>query len=213
MIDLKDKRVLIMAGGGALVLIIALWFGFRALFGSKGAEDLSASDAKIDGKSKGEWVFAAIPDLPPLAFNPRKDWGADAVQLAQVSAVAQGKVKGGVRVERNKSPAFNPILIEVEQIQVDKNLPDLPRIQVRMNYTGNRILESARMDILFLDNKATVLGRRAVNPLVISGGLYGDRVKPLHPGEVRTFFADATQAPLGWMDQVSAELVHYQFAP
>ena len=205
---LKDKRTL-MIGGGALVAILLLFFGYRALFSHSSEAEQAAADSQI----KGAWVPSVIPDPPPVAFDPQKDWGNSAAQLTQITVAAHVKVKSGVRIERGKTPGFDDGLLVVDQTQVDRTLFDQPRILVRMSHHGDRAVDSARLDILFLDSKSTLLARRAVNPLVISGGLSGDKIKPLRPGEVREFFVDATQAPLGWMDQLSTEVVYYQFAP
>ncbi|MEO5340051.1 MAG: hypothetical protein H7837_05955 [Magnetococcus sp. MYC-9] len=202
---LKNKRTL-MIGGGALVGVLLLGLGYRILFGASNEEDVVSKD-------KGAWVPSAIPDLPPLVFNPNKDWGAQALQLAQENSVARAKVRAGVRVERDKSDAFDEELITVEQVQTDRSVPDMPRILIRMNHRGDRIVDNVRMDILFLDQKSALLARRPVNPLVVAGSLTGDKVKPLQPGEQREFYVDATQAPLGWLEQVGTELVYYQFAP
>ncbi|MBF0185123.1 MAG: hypothetical protein HQM06_12150 [Magnetococcales bacterium] len=205
---IKNKRVWMIAGG-ALLGIILLVVGFRMMF-------VRPSDAELalaDSKPKGNWLTQWIPELPPVAFDPQKDWGSEAEKLNQVSAAVNARIKGGVRIESGKSPAFDRGLLLVDQIEIDKSLPEQPRIQVRISHHGNRVVDNARMDILFLDNKATLLARRAVNPLVVSGGLYGDKVKPMRPDEVRDFYVDATQAPLGWLDQVSVELIYYQFAP
>ena len=78
---------------------------------------------------------------------------------------------------------------------------------------GERPVIDIRVDILFMDGKDRILSRRAINPLVVSGGLFGDKTKPLFPGETRGFQADATQPPSGWINQLKAEVVYYQFAP
>ncbi|MBF0459905.1 MAG: hypothetical protein HQL87_00765 [Magnetococcales bacterium] len=204
---IKNKRVL-MIGGAALVGILILWFGYRAMFGHSGEAETTP-----DGKPKGTWFTNVIPDLPPIPFDPQKDWGVATEKLAQTAAATQAKVKNGIRVERGKSPAFDDGLLIVDSIQVDNTLPNLPRIQVRLSHHGDRTVDNARLDILFLDSKATALARRAVNPLVVAGGLLGDKVKSLRPGEVREFYVDATQAPMGWIDQLTSEVVYYQFAP
>ncbi|MBF0097117.1 MAG: hypothetical protein HQM04_10875 [Magnetococcales bacterium] len=205
---LKNKRTLMIAGGGLLVVIL-LVVGWRVLF----VHPTDAQLALADSQLKGNWLNHIIPELPPVSFDPQKDWGSEIEKLNQVSAAFNARIKGGTRVESGKSAGFDRGLLLVDRIEVDKTIPEQPFIRVQISHHGNRVVDGARMDILFLDNKATLLARRAVNPLVVSGGLYGDKVKPIRPEEVREFIVDATQAPLGWLDQVSVELVYYQYAP
>ncbi|WP_130471355.1 hypothetical protein [Candidatus Magnetaquicoccus inordinatus] len=205
---LKNKRLLMMAGAGLLLLIL-LVVGAKMLFMRPSDAEL----ARADGNLKGKWLPHIIPELPPVAFDPQKDWGSEQEKLSLIAAAVNARISGGTRIESGKSPTFDRGLMTVDEVQIDKSLPDQPRIQVRISHHGNRVVDHARMDILFLDNKATLLARRAVNPLVVSGGLYGDKIKPLRPDEVREFYVDATQAPLGWLDQVAVELIYYQFAP
>ncbi|MBF0160789.1 MAG: hypothetical protein HQL88_00740 [Magnetococcales bacterium] len=202
----KNKRTLMIAGA-ALLAILLLVVGYRLLFGSSRGEEEGG------GKVKGAWVPNAIPDLPPLIFDPQKDWGAPAVQLAQLNAASRARVKAGVRIEKGRSSSFDDELIVIEQLQVDKSVAEWPRIRIALRYNGDRVIDEAKLDVLFLDSKATLLARRAINPLVVSGSMFGDKMQPLHPGELRNVVVDATQAPLGWLDRVSVELIYYRYAP
>ena len=201
---LKNKRTLMIAGA-ALLAIILLWVGYLLLFGSSQEDE--------ETQIEGEWAPSVIPALPPIVFNPQTDWGAPAVKLSQLNAAYRAKVKAGIRIEKGKSPTFDNELILIKRVETDKSVAESPRIQVSIRYNGERVIDSARMDILFLDNRSTVLGRRAINPLVVSGSMFGDRIQPLQPSELRALTVDATQAPLGWVDQVAAEIIYYQFAP
>ncbi|MBF0583118.1 MAG: hypothetical protein HQL80_02645 [Magnetococcales bacterium] len=133
--------------------------------------------------------------------------------MTETSAAAQAKIRAGTRIERSNKKLFDDRLITVSHVELDKSVADMPRIRVEIHHFGSRAVDDARLDLLFLDSKNQVLGRRAVNPLVVAGSLYGDQVKPLRPGEIREFFIDASQPPAGWLNNVAAEIVYYRFAP
>ncbi|MBF0156180.1 MAG: hypothetical protein HQL57_03215 [Magnetococcales bacterium] len=47
---------------------------------------------------------------------------------------------------------------------------------------------------------------RKVNPLVVSGGFFGDRTQPLPAGRSRELSVDVDGAPGGWQGEVAVEL-------
>lgn len=202
---LKNNRM-VMIGGAVLVVMLVL---VLILFSGSSDEEANAEAPIVEGV----WLTTNIPELPPIPFDPHKDWGAATEQVLQLSTNTQVKIRGGVRIERGKSKGFDERLIVINHVKVDKSVADTPRVQVEIDYFGTRIVEDARLDLLFLDSKEKVLGRRAVNPLVVSGGLYGDKVSPLNPGEKRAFYIDASNTPAGWTSHVAAEMIYYRFAP
>lgn len=207
MAALKNNR-LVMIGGAALVVILLVVLGL-VFFGGPSDEELANSGEVV----QGAWLTTNIPELPPIPFDPHKDWGAATEQLSQLSADTQVTIRGGVRIERGKSRGFDERLIVINHAKLDKSVADMPRVQVEIDHFGTRIVDDARLDLLFLDGHGRVLGRRAVNPLVVSGGLYGDKASPLNPGEKRELYIDASNAPEGWTSHVAAEIIYYRFAP
>lgn len=179
-------------------------------------------DEKLrDLVNEGTWILNNIPDLPPIAFDKSKGWDTFAARLAGLTPKAQQKrsQEATPRIERGKSDDFAEGLLIVSNLQLNSDkakagsAPDKPRIHATLNNTSTRPVIDIRVDILFMDGKDRILSRRAINPLVVSGGLFGDKTKPLFPGETRGFQADATQPPSGWINQLKAEVVYYQFAP
>ena len=69
------------------------------------------------------------------------------------------------------------------------------------------------MEVLFLDAGDGVVMTRSVNPLVVSGGLFGDRSEPLEAGRARDFHVEAGGAPDAWADRVDARVTDSRFAP
>lgn len=155
---------------------------------------------------RGRWLLEKLPDLPPIPFDPNKDWGTSTSKLMKLNMNLKGDGKGG----DSGSDNFIPGLVVVDDMKIDSKAMGGPNIQAKIHNYGTQPLENARVDILFLNGSGKVLLRRAINPLVISGGLFGDKIKPLYPGEDRAFHA-AISHPPGWMGRLGVEVISYRF--
>ncbi len=68
------------------------------------------------------------------------------------------------------------------------------------------------VDVLFLDANDRVLTRRPINPLVVSGGLFGDKSVPLEVGKTRFFRVETDGVPGIWSGRVDVEVIDSEFA-
>ncbi|MBF0623150.1 MAG: hypothetical protein HQL54_14630 [Magnetococcales bacterium] len=84
------------------------------------------------------------------------------------------------------------------------------RLRAQVINRSDSSLSFAEVEIRFLGQDGAVLLTRLVNPLVISGGMFGDRSKPLAPGQVRTFGMSLSDVPPGWSGAVTFRLNRYQ---
>ncbi|MBF0427981.1 MAG: hypothetical protein HQL94_03600 [Magnetococcales bacterium] len=80
------------------------------------------------------------------------------------------------------------------------------RINAHMFNHGRQPLAAAWVNIDFLNSNGEVLFTRAVNPLVVSGGIFGDQSAPLAEGTGRQFHVSADEVPFGWTGKVDAKV-------
>ncbi len=104
------------------------------------------------------------------------------------------------------------------EVSVDKLLmvvlPDGTRgVDARLFNQSQKKLIKAQVDIRFLRSSGAVLLTRSVNPLVVSGGLFGDQSEPLKAGESRQFTIMADDVPSGWTGHMDAKVSALGFAP
>ena len=206
--------------GAILVFVTCYWYftNFDKIMGTPEGEkqilremEEMRDEALRELAGEGNWLISNIPDLPPIPFDPSKDWKSIATQKKALSETNQDKSKTLPRIEKGKSGDFVEGLLTVSSLRVE--LDDMPHIRALLSNNGTKYLDDARVDILFMDGKDKVLLRRSINPLVVSGGLFGDKTKPLFPGETREITLDASQTPPGWINQLKAEVIYYQLAP
>ncbi|OSM01952.1 hypothetical protein [Magnetofaba australis] len=86
------------------------------------------------------------------------------------------------------------------------------RLQGDLVNWAEQTLESARVELDFLDRNGHILARRQLDPLVIAGGVFGDQVKPLEAGMSRVFGLDARDLPSAWKGAVRARVLTYTLA-
>ena len=172
--------------------------------------------------AKGVFFVNKMPDLPPVSFEEDEDWETFAKKIASPPPPPQEEPKHAPRIEKGKSGDFVAKRFVVDHLRLDSGKTkrgdtdiDVPHIHALMSHIdkeGTQPFVGARVDILFMDDKDNILLRRSVDPLVVSGGLFGDKKKPLSPGESREFIVDATHPPSGWTDKLKAEVIYYQYA-
>ena len=98
-------------------------------------------------------------------------------------------------------------------MKVQKGDNNVQIIQARIHNQSSKYLADVNLDILFLNSRGKTMFKRAINPLVVSGGLFGDKIQTLAPGASRIFIVDATEVPQGWSQEVNYTMVNYSFAP
>lgn len=215
--------------GAILVCATSYWYfeNFDKIMGTEEGkkqierEKEALRDEKLrELADEGDWLMSQIPDLPPIPFDPSKDWKAFAKTKTPSHTSQQSNQPNNTpRVEKGKSGDFEEGLLVINNLRLDSGAGqtgegmDTPHIHALLSNTGSNYLDDARVDISFLDAEGNVLLRRSINPLVVSGGLFGDKIKPLFPGETRKIMVDASQVPSGWIDKLRAEVVYYRLAP
>ncbi|MBF0263139.1 MAG: hypothetical protein HQL97_15020 [Magnetococcales bacterium] len=85
------------------------------------------------------------------------------------------------------------------------------RVQGRVYNHGNQPLIAARVQIEFLGNAGEVLTARPINPLVVSGGIFGDQSESLSAGAGRNFLVTTDELPANWNGKLSAKVIGAQF--
>ena len=205
--------------GAILVFVTCYWYftNFDKIMGTpEGEKQIIREQEEMRDEvlkelaGEGYWLVNKIPDLPPIPYDPSKDLKSVTPGKAP-SAITQGQSKNLPRIEKGKSGDFVEGLLLVNSLWVE--LGETPQINGLLSNNSTHFLDDARVDILFMDGKNKILQRRSINPLVVSGGLFGDKIKPLFPGETRAIALDASQTPPGWINQLQAEVIYYQLVP
>ncbi|MBF0416133.1 MAG: hypothetical protein HQL78_07275 [Magnetococcales bacterium] len=86
-------------------------------------------------------------------------------------------------------------------------------IQGRITNQGSRNLAYVEAKVDFTESGGNIVQSRLVNPLVVAGGIFGDQVQTLSPGENRRFQLDASDLPESWTGSVTMEVKSYHFVP
>ncbi|MBF0435127.1 MAG: hypothetical protein HQL77_07115 [Magnetococcales bacterium] len=86
-------------------------------------------------------------------------------------------------------------------------------IQGRITNQGSRNLAYVEAKVDFTESGGNIVQSRLVNPLVVAGGIFGDHVQTLSPGENRRFQLDASDLPESWNGSVTMEVKSYHFVP
>ncbi|ABK43024.1 hypothetical protein Mmc1_0499 [Magnetococcus marinus MC-1] len=63
---------------------------------------------------------------------------------------------------------------------------------------GQSVVTQVAVVIAFTNGQGGVVEQRMLNPLAISTGVFGDTIKPLRAGEIRTFGTSIDDVPSGW---------------
>ncbi|MBF0340392.1 MAG: hypothetical protein HQL95_05440 [Magnetococcales bacterium] len=109
-----------------------------------------------------------------------------------------------------------PITISRQGVSVDQLLIIVlesgeRRVQGRLFNHGGQQLSTARVNIEFLSASGQVVLIRPVNPLVVSGGIFGDQSEPLPPGTARRFLVATDDTPASWNGKVEAKVMEARF--
>ncbi|MBF0455446.1 MAG: hypothetical protein HQL72_11600 [Magnetococcales bacterium] len=221
----QKKKQLFMAIGIVLGIVVIASVAYYFLSGPSEGE----GEEKEEGKrvatpltGYGKLMVEAIPDLEAIPYPSQATQKAKVVENAtgDVSIIQKPVVQANGEViytqgdttqvgERHTMAG----VVVVDQITVQTGEANEKRVQARVHNLSGRFLADLRVDMLFLDNQGRILLARGVNPLVVSGGLFGDKIRTLKPGSSRLFSLDATDIPTGWTGSVSAQVTGYWFAP
>ena len=212
--------------GAMLVFVAAYWYfaNFDKIMGTEAGklQILQEEEAERDEElrilaSEGVFFVRKIPDLPPISFEIAGGWETFSERVSKFAPTILDESKRAPRIEKGKSANFNARLLAIDNLRLDSgkklvgDMSDTPQIRALMSNKGNKPFIDAKLDIIFMDGKDRIISRRSINPLVVSGGLFGDKVKLLQPGDSREFVADASNAPSGWIDRLETEVIYYQF--
>ncbi|HAT48761.1 MAG: hypothetical protein HQL07_00910 [Nitrospirae bacterium] len=191
---------------------------------------------------RGHWFAERIPALPPLAYQSKyvSKGGASGVGKNTASG---GKTGGGEKAVSSHPPAQGADDEDVERTAKgdvvysegekkwlgaegkDAGTVVVDRLQVVTDDFGGRtargrIVNYGRQSLSrvtalldFTQPDGGVVISRKINPLVISGGLFGDRIQTLQPGDSRIFQVDASDLPASWKGQVAVLVQSYHFVP
>ena len=224
--DGKQKKQLMIIAGlvvGIIVLVVAVYL-FRSEPEDKGAEEDQDDRGKVVLTGHGKIIAGKIPDLPVIPYSGKSEkkgkgageGGQDGKKKDDGKSIrlANGEVIytiGDPEQVGEKQTAAGVVVVDRVNVQKGENGEKL--IQARVQNQGSRYLADSHVDIIFLDSRNRPVLVRGVNPLVISGGLFGDKIQTLAPGSSRIFMVDATDVPDKWSGSVSAEVGSYHFAP
>ncbi|MBF0178873.1 MAG: hypothetical protein HQM03_02475 [Magnetococcales bacterium] len=179
--------VVLLAGGGWL---IGRKMGFLA--GGNEAEQVHREPSEVEKRAA---EARKIPTVHPFKESPRpeqEERKADPVQIAPVRGPDQAEVS-------------------LDQVTVVVAENGERRVRGRLFNHGPRKLTGAEVRIQFLDTNGQVIFSRSVNPLVVSGGLFGDLSEALPVGSGRQFYVLADDTPVGWSGRVDAKLMGLRF--
>ncbi|MEO5344926.1 MAG: hypothetical protein H7834_00940 [Magnetococcus sp. YQC-9] len=176
------KKKLLLLGGGAIALVLLLGGGW--LFYNK----LGA----IKGSSEAEQAHREATEAEKKFRLPLK-----------VPAGIEGPEPPPVTLARDG--------VSVDQLALFILESGERRVQGRVFNHGKLPLISARVNIEFLGNAGEVLTARPVNPLVVSGGIFGDQSELLAAGAGRNFLITTDDLPANWNGKLSAKVMGAQF--
>ncbi|MBF0445872.1 MAG: hypothetical protein HQL68_09790 [Magnetococcales bacterium] len=224
----KKKKQLIMVGaivGVVIVLLVVVGMFFSGPEKTQAQiEDEKAEKRKgvVVLTGYGEFLYEKIPDLANIPYadeveqlEQTKDVtgaGEKKITIAKKSTLPSGEVvytAGSNNIVGKKHTEDGVVLIANMQVQKGDNNEQV--IQSRIHNQSSKYLANVNLDILFLNSQGKTMFKRAINPLVVSGGLFGDKIQTLAPGASRIFIVDATEVPQGWSQEVNYAVVDYSF--
>lgn len=134
---------------------------------------------------------------------------------AEIVASAEKKLAEMDKQAALRDPGSLPVAplgeVSVDQLATVISESGERRITARLSNRAQKKLIFAQVDIRFLSASKQVLLTRAVNPLVVAGGLFGDQVEPLEAGTSRLFTVFADDAPASWAGDVDAVVIDFRF--
>ncbi|MBF0358218.1 MAG: hypothetical protein HQL70_06385 [Magnetococcales bacterium] len=226
----KKKKQIIIAG--AIVGVVILIFIVVAMFFS-GPEKSQAQIEEEEAKARkgmvvltgyGELLVKKIPDLTPIPYSDDYEKENEKSAPTPVASAKSGGVNrpvlpsGEVVYTAGDSTQVGkkeniPGVVLIDSLQVQKGDNNEQTVQARVQNQSSLFLAEVELDIIFLDGRGNTVLARGVNPLVISGGLFGDKVQTLAPGASRVFVVDATNVPPNWSGSVDYKMHSYRFTP
>lgn len=147
---------------------------------------------------------------------------ADTRQSAAAAAAAGEREKFIARTGERPAPMLIPVPPKVESPPLDGPPIVIANLRVTTNRLGEREvvgevnnqspleLIEAVVTLQFLSKSDKKVMERDINPLVISGGIFGDEAVVLGPGKTHTFVIPASDIPTTWSGKVKAEVKHYK---
>ncbi|MBF0614379.1 MAG: hypothetical protein HQL92_04420 [Magnetococcales bacterium] len=120
-------------------------------------------------------------------------------------------VPSGIEGEEPPAATLARDGVSVDQLSVVVMESGERNIQARLFNQGRHPLSAARVDMEFLNSKGDVVLVRPVNPLVVTGGLFGDQSEPLATGSARRFMVATDDTPASWSGKLAARIRDLQF--
>jgi hypothetical protein len=219
----KKKKQMMMAAGMVAAIVLIASLSIFLLSGSEEGEGEGEGkdDQIVMLTGHGELLVDKIPNLAPIPYPesaPKKELeakkGAGDKRGEKLARLPNGEViyTVGKPPEKGNEQKISGVVM-VDQIQVQKGDNNEKVVQARILNQGSRFLIDVHLEILFLDTRGKPVLARGINPLVISGGLFGDKVQTLAPGSSRVFLVDATDVPTSWGGNVRAKVNHFYLSP
>lgn len=232
------KKEVILVGAIAVVIPLLAYVAFQFLFsfkesdlGSKESGDTVLEKQKMERRTivRGRWVAEAIPGLPTVpgklvevGSSGGGDVGASGKKNDGEVKVAEGdgeRTPGGDIVYTLGEKKWIGLagaeegVVVIDRVRVEMDDYGKRVVRGRIANQGIRSLSWVQLSVDFSDAHGGIVQTRLVNPLVISGGLFGDRIQTLQPGGSRTFQVDATDVSSAWSGTVATKIQFHHYLP
>ncbi|MBF0144630.1 MAG: hypothetical protein HQL84_00910 [Magnetococcales bacterium] len=185
---------------------------------------------------RGQWIAKNIPDLPPVPYKPiavsagSKSGGkrgisknmapsldgldSESSEEDAVERTSEGDIVFSVGETKWVGPkGEGDGVVVVDRLRVGVDTFGNRVIRGRIANQGHQSLAQVEVTVEFTEAGGAIVQSRRVNPLVVSGGLFGDRVQTLKPGDSRMFQLDATDLPDSWTGSVATRIDSHHFVP
>ncbi|MBF0187748.1 MAG: hypothetical protein HQL50_07470 [Magnetococcales bacterium] len=93
-------------------------------------------------------------------------------------------------------------------IRVERGMMRGSRIRADLINRTEAALKDVIVAVYFHDRDGLPIDGKMFNPLMVSGGIFGDKLSPLKSGRKRTFGLTIDDAPANWGGEVTMELTH-----
>jgi len=203
--DLGHFKLVPVVVTGLTPIVLAL-FAVMFYMGWLG-DDGDESDKVVDPSFLGHWVIDKVPDLPEISFEPGDPWWS---KILQVTSGSGDEDEYGIGEDGDNGQRGQVL---IDRTRVHRGTEGRRWVQARLINRGKAPLLAAWVDILFLDANDHIILRRPVNPLVVSGGVFGDKSVALETGKTRFFRVETDGVPASWVNRVKVLVVGSEFAP
>ncbi|MEO5376655.1 MAG: hypothetical protein H7832_02545 [Magnetococcus sp. DMHC-6] len=95
--------------------------------------------------------------------------------------------------------------------KIGKSLLNKKRLFAKIFNNSDQSLILAFVKVTFFGKDGQIVYEKIVQPLVFSGGLFGDQVSHLPPGKIRQFGMDVEDISREWTGEVTFKLLEYRF--